>query len=228
MIAFTNTTGPQIWPSVDMVNIMSYDLMNRRNNVTMHHTSVVDSFNTVQAYRDIGLPGNKTNLGMAYYAKWFETDPNDEKECEDQPIGCKVVVMENADGSDNGKSGSLTFEKSVMSAPPANLKTSVDGTCGFDKGTKCPSGSCCSQYGNWYVTSAYPPCECLLIRGDLVEQPTTSAKQAVCLTTEHAKAFQSRIHGGARKRTPNWTMSWVESTTLMTRSMCSGHGIRQT
>ncbi|GKZ77417.1 hypothetical protein AnigIFM56816_010716 [Aspergillus niger] len=161
MIAFTNTTGPQIWPSVDMVNIMSYDLMNRRNNVTMHHTSVVDSFNTVQAYRDIGLPGNKTNLGMAYYAKWFETDPSDEQECEDQPIGCKVVVMENADGSDNGKSGSLTFEKSVMSAPPANLKTSTDGTCGFNKGMKCPAGSCCSQYGNCGTTDDFCQAGCL-------------------------------------------------------------------
>ncbi|RAL05145.1 glycosyl hydrolase, family 18 [Aspergillus ibericus CBS 121593] len=159
MIAFTSTTGPQIWPSIDMANIMTYDLMNRRNNLTMHHTSVVDSYNTIKAYADIGLPAEKTNLGMAYYAKWFETDP--EADCKTQPLGCQTVVMENADGSDNGKSGSLTFEKSVMSDPPANLKTSYDGTCGFDKGTKCPAGQCCSQYGNCGTTDDFCQAGCL-------------------------------------------------------------------
>ncbi|PYI02518.1 glycosyl hydrolase, family 18 [Aspergillus sclerotiicarbonarius CBS 121057] len=159
MIAFTSTTGPQIWPSIDMANIMTYDLMNRRNNLTMHHTSVVDSLNTIQAYADIGLPGAKTNLGMAYYAKWFETDPD--ADCASQPLGCQTVVMENEDGSDNGKSGSLTFEKSVMSDPPANLKTSYDGTCGFDKGTKCPDGQCCSQYGNCGTTDDFCQAGCL-------------------------------------------------------------------
>lgn len=159
-IAFTPANGPKIWPSVDMVNIMSYDLMNRRNNVTMHHTSVVDSHTTLKAYAAIGLESSKMNLGFAFYAKWFTTDPT--ADCKTNPIGCKAAVMENADGSDNGKSGALTFEKSTMSAAPGNLKMSTDGTCGFDKGTKCPSGQCCSQYGNWYV----PPCEfirCIMI-----------------------------------------------------------------
>ncbi|OJJ99978.1 hypothetical protein ASPACDRAFT_119904 [Aspergillus aculeatus ATCC 16872] len=158
-IAFTPTNGPKIWPSVDMVNIMSYDLMNRRNNVTMHHTSVVDSHTTLKAYAAIGLESSKMNLGFAFYAKWFTTDPN--ADCKTNPIGCKAAVMENADGSDNGKSGALTFEKSTMSAAPGNLKTSTDGTCGFDKGTKCPSGQCCSQYGNCGTTDDFCQAGCL-------------------------------------------------------------------
>ncbi|KAF4171584.1 hypothetical protein CNMCM8694_008061 [Aspergillus lentulus] len=145
MIAFTKEQGPKIWPSVDMVNIMSYDLMNRRDKATNHHTSVVDSLNTVKAYEEIGLDPTKINLGFAYYAKWFMTDPN--SDCHNRPLGCAVVALENSDGTDAGTSGVLTFEKSTMAPAPDNLKTSTDGACGFNKGTKCPAGLCCSQYG---------------------------------------------------------------------------------
>ena len=34
MIAFTKEQGPKIFESVDMVNVMTYDLMNRRDNAT--------------------------------------------------------------------------------------------------------------------------------------------------------------------------------------------------
>ena len=149
MIAFTKETGPKIWKSVDMVNVMTYDLMNRRDNVTNHHTGVQGSLDTVNAYMDMGLDPAKVNLGFAYYAKWFTTDPN--SDCDTHPIGCKVVKLENDDGSDNGKSGALTFEASNVSPAPASLKTSSNGKCGFSEGAKCPAGQCCSQYGNWYV-----------------------------------------------------------------------------
>lgn len=149
MIAFTKENGPKIWPSVDMVNVMSYDLMNRRDNVTAHHSSVERSLDTIHAYEEIGVPTEKMNLGVAYYAKWFTTEKD--ADCKEHPLGCPVPPLEKPDGSDNGKSGVLTFEKSTMSPPPKELKESTDGTCGFAKGTKCPKGSCCSQYGNWYV-----------------------------------------------------------------------------
>ncbi|KAH1411158.1 hypothetical protein KXX51_001925 [Aspergillus fumigatus] len=134
MIAFTKEQGPKIWSAVDMVNVMSYDLMNRRDNVTNHHSGVAGSLDTIKAYKEIGLDTAKMNLGFAYYAKWFMTDPN--SDCAQQPIGCAVVPLENPDGSDPGKSGTLTFEKSTMAAPPDNLRTSTDGTCGYSKGTK--------------------------------------------------------------------------------------------
>ncbi|KKK14942.1 hypothetical protein P175DRAFT_0435786 [Aspergillus ochraceoroseus IBT 24754] len=164
MIAFTKEQGPKIWPSVDMVNVMSYDLMNRRNNATDHHTSVAGSLDTIQAFLDIGLDPQKVNLGFAYYAKWFTTQAN--ADCGSHPIGCPVVVMENPDGTDNGKSGAFTFEKGTMSDPPANLKVSYDGTCGFAKGTKCPPGSCCSQYGNCGTGDDFCQAGCLSDYGE--------------------------------------------------------------
>lgn len=147
MIAFTKEQGPKIFQSVDMINVMSYDLTNRRDNVTGFASSVQGSLDTINNYLAIGADPAKINLGVPYYAKWFTTDPN--SDCAQQPVGCKMVPLENADGSDNGKSGALTFEMSTMSPPPSNLKTSTDGKCGYDAGTKCPNGECCSQYGNW-------------------------------------------------------------------------------
>lgn len=147
MIAFTKEQGPKIFQSVDMVNVMSYDLMNRRDNVTSHASSVEGSLDTINEYLAIGADPAKLNLGFPYYAKWFMTDPN--SDCDQHPLGCKVVKLENADGSDDGKSGSLTFEKATMSPAPANLKTSTNGKCGFSEDAKCAYGECCSQYGNW-------------------------------------------------------------------------------
>ena len=149
MMAFTKENGPKIWPSVDMVNVMSYDMMNRRDNVTTHHSSVAGSLDTVHAYAETGLAPEKMNLGVAYYAKWFTTAKD--AGCAESPLGCEVVPLEKPDGSDAGTSGVLTFEKGVMGAPPKELTETTDGTCGFAKKTKCPKGQCCSQYGSWYV-----------------------------------------------------------------------------
>jgi chitinase len=76
MIAFTTEQAPSIWPSVDFVNIMTYDLMNRRDNITKHHTDVNGSLAAIEHYLDVlSLPAEKANLGMAFYAKYFTTDP---------------------------------------------------------------------------------------------------------------------------------------------------------
>jgi chitinase len=82
MIAYTKENGPDIWSSVDYINVnsplifndrslkessltyfkvMSYDLMNRRDTVTKHHTSVVDSAEVVENYLAIGAPPEKMN-----------------------------------------------------------------------------------------------------------------------------------------------------------------------
>jgi chitinase len=82
MIAYTKENGPKIWSSVDYINVssslsfndqslkesrltyfkvMSYDLMNRRDTVTKHHTSVVDSAEVVENYLAIGAPPEKMN-----------------------------------------------------------------------------------------------------------------------------------------------------------------------
>ncbi|KAJ5198155.1 uncharacterized protein N7498_007272 [Penicillium cinerascens] len=159
MIAWNKDTGPEIFKSVDMVNVMSYDLMNRRDNVTAFASSVQGSLAVIQDYLDFGADPELLNLGFAYYAKWFTTDPN--SDCDVHPIGCKVVQLENPDGSDNGKSGAFTFEKSNMAPPPPNLTTSYNGKCGYTEATKCPDGTCCSAYGNCGTADDFCMAGCL-------------------------------------------------------------------
>jgi chitinase len=97
---------------------MSYDLMNRRDTVTKHHSSVVDSLETIQNYLDIEAPPEKMNrkftfirftiysnrvlVGFAYYAKYFTT----QGDCTANPIGCPIVLAEDPiTGKDLLKSG---------------------------------------------------------------------------------------------------------------------------
>jgi chitinase len=88
---------------------MTYDLMNRRDNETKHHTSVQGSLETIETYLDLGLPAEKANLGFAFYTKYFTTA--DGVDCSSTPLGCQTAVLEAADGTDTGLSGALTFEK---------------------------------------------------------------------------------------------------------------------
>ncbi|KAI8962466.1 carbohydrate-binding module family 18 protein [Daldinia sp. FL1419] len=154
VIAFTGDQAPSIFAAVDMVNLMSYDMMNRRDNTTSHHTSVQGAMNATKVYLDLGLPPSKLNLGFAYYAKYFLTP--DGVTC-DKPIGCPVVPAENADGSDAGTSGALTFEKGHVNPPPVprDVATSTNGTCGVEVNLKCPQGTCCSPYGSCGSTTEY-------------------------------------------------------------------------
>ncbi|KAF9889859.1 hypothetical protein FE257_006949 [Aspergillus nanangensis] len=164
MIAFTKQQSPKVWESVDMVNVMSYDLMNRRNNVTMHQSSVAASLDTIHAYKEVGLDTEKMNLGIAYYAKWFTAKKD--AGCDQHPLGCEVELLEKPDGSDSGKSGVLTFEKGTMAPPPKELKETTEGTCGFAKATKCPKGQCCSQYGNCGTGDDFCQAGCLSDYGE--------------------------------------------------------------
>ncbi|KAJ5565851.1 hypothetical protein N7535_007489 [Penicillium sp. DV-2018c] len=163
-IAFTKEQSPKIFKSVDMVNVMSYDLINRRDNATGHHTGVQGSLNTVNEYLALGAKPEQINLGFAYYAKWFTTDPD--SDCDEEPLGCKLAVLENPDGSDNGKSGALTFEASTVAEPPKNLKDSSNGQCGFAAGAKCPKGQCCSSSGYCGTDDAFCQAGCLSAYGD--------------------------------------------------------------
>jgi len=147
MIAYTAEQVPEIDKVVDFVNIMSYDLMNRRDNVTTHHTSLAGSLAGVDAYISRGLTACKINLGFAFYAKWFATA--DGVNCSSTPIGCPTAVLEAADGSDTGKSGAMTFEASNFASVPANLQDSPDGSCGSGTAYRCTANACCGQYGFW-------------------------------------------------------------------------------
>ncbi|KAI1491405.1 glycoside hydrolase family 18 protein [Biscogniauxia mediterranea] len=122
MIAFTPEQAPLINDAVDVINVMTYDLMNRRDNVTNHHTSVKGSLETVDNYLALGFDPAKMNLGFAFYAKFFKT----QGECT-QPIGCPTVLLENPDGSDPGLSGAVTFLENPDVLPLGQADTENGG-----------------------------------------------------------------------------------------------------
>lgn len=86
---------------------MSYDLMNRRSNVTEHHTGIEGSKRSVDLYIERGMDPSKLILGFAFYAKWFTTA--DGADCT-TPEGCPTAVLELPDGTDPMLSGAVTFE----------------------------------------------------------------------------------------------------------------------
>ncbi|KAI1438319.1 family 18 glycoside hydrolase [Xylaria sp. CBS 124048] len=117
-IAYTAEKVPLINSAVDVVNVMTYDLMNRRDNTTRHHSSVQGSLDVVEKYIALGMDPGKMNLGIALYAKYFATvEP-----CT-QPIGCKTAVLEDANGRDTGLSGAQTFRQGIPATVLANGTT---------------------------------------------------------------------------------------------------------
>ena len=127
---------------------MAYDLMNRRDTTTLHHSDIKGCMEAIKLYIARGIPAKKLNLGFAFYAKWFTTKPG--VDCSQSPIGCPVVELENpSNGKDTGKSGAQTFEASVFLPVPSDLRDSPDGSCGAGTGFQCSDGNCCSQYGSW-------------------------------------------------------------------------------
>ncbi|KAH7386758.1 glycoside hydrolase superfamily [Phaeosphaeria sp. MPI-PUGE-AT-0046c] len=124
LLAFTHDNVPKIMESVDFFNIMTYDLMNRRDNVTKHHTGIHNSLEAIDAYLERGLPADKANLGRAYYVKWFNTA--DGVNCHKHPIGCEAALMEDSKtGADLGKAGAFSWHDTV---PNELLKSFVKAT----------------------------------------------------------------------------------------------------
>ncbi|OTB20695.1 carbohydrate-binding module family 18 protein [Daldinia sp. EC12] len=200
LIAYTSEQAPAIFAAVDMVNLMSYDMMNRRDNTTSHHTSVKGAINAVKMYLDLGLPPSKLNLGFAFYAKYFQTPPD--ANCT-APIGCPVIAAENSDGTDSGTSGAMTFEKDHVfpPAPPKNLLASADGTCGADAGKKCPEGTCCSQYGSCGSTDEYCGMGC-------------QSPYGVCKAPDIVAAFGKALANGQLDKEQGGMWYWDADTKL--------------
>ncbi|TRX91547.1 hypothetical protein FHL15_007552 [Xylaria flabelliformis] len=118
MLAFTADTVPQIMKSLDFLNVMTYDLMNRRDNVTKHHTGVQLSLEAVDAYMANGAPADKINLGFAFYTKYFRVEG---KSCAESPIGCPTGLMEDPEtGADLGKTGGFSWHDNI----PEDVKES--------------------------------------------------------------------------------------------------------
>lgn len=113
LLAFNNSTMPRISEQVDFINVMSYELMNRRNHVVLHHTGVAGSKAAVQRYMDRGAPPRKLNLGLPYYVKWYRTDAT----CDAAySPGSPMPLMEDPEtGADLGMTGGFSWHDG---APP--------------------------------------------------------------------------------------------------------------
>ena len=74
MLAFTPMTVPRIMAQVDFLNVMTYDLLNRRDNITKHHSGVVNSLEAVDAYISAGCSPDRINFGLAFYVKYCKTE----------------------------------------------------------------------------------------------------------------------------------------------------------
>ncbi|KAG7402757.1 Chitinase 1 [Fusarium oxysporum f. sp. rapae] len=153
MIAYRSDETPDINESVDFVNVMTYDLMNRRDHHTTHHVSIEGAVSAIKNYISLGFPASKLVVGIPFYAKWFTTKNG--YTC-NQPIDCPTELLEDdVDGSDTGKSGSMTFEAANFAARPAKLTTTPDNTCGVGTSFRCAEGSCCGGSGWCGSTTAY-------------------------------------------------------------------------
>ncbi|KLO92308.1 extracellular chitinase [Fusarium fujikuroi] len=119
LMAFTPTTVPKIMKEVDFLNIMTYDLMNRRDVVTKHHSGVSDSQDSIQRYIDRGASPGQLNLGFGYYVKWFMT-----QECSQGGLlGCPTQLLEDPEtGADLGKTGGFSWHDEI----PQDVSTSFE------------------------------------------------------------------------------------------------------
>ncbi|KAI1840309.1 hypothetical protein JX266_013486 [Neoarthrinium moseri] len=121
MLAFTPETEPSIMASVDFLNVMTYDLMNRRDIVTKHHTGVQLSLEAIDQYIKNGAPAEKLNLGFAFYVKYFRISRKHQGQCATRPVGCATGLMEDPEtGGDLGKTGGFSWHDDV----PGDVKES--------------------------------------------------------------------------------------------------------
>jgi GH18 family chitinase len=136
LMAFTDSTIPRIMKELDFINLMTYDMMNRRDTIVNHHSGVAQSINSVKLYMERGVPSHMINIGLGYYVKGFFTE-----ECDpDDILQCPTQLLEDPEtGADLGKTWGFSWHDEV----PADLADSfaralADGKY-FDDGS----------YGYW-------------------------------------------------------------------------------
>lgn len=123
LIAFTHDTTPLIAKHLDFINVMTYDLLNRRDNITKHHTGVVNSLTSIDAYIERGAPAEMLNLGFAFYLKWVKTgrcpDP-------DNTVGCPTLLLEDPEtGADLGRTGGFSWHDEVPEGEAASFERAL-------------------------------------------------------------------------------------------------------
>lgn len=99
--------------------------MNRRDNITKHHTGVALSLEAIDAYLAGGVPPHKANLGFAFYIKWYKTSIDGG--CAENPIGCKTVLMEDRKtGADLGQAGAFSWVDEVPMELASSYRRAMD------------------------------------------------------------------------------------------------------
>ncbi|KAJ3475151.1 hypothetical protein NLG97_g9556 [Lecanicillium saksenae] len=135
LMAFTPNTVPIIVEQVDFINIMTYDLINRRDTVVRHHSGIADSRASIQRYVDRGVPESMVNLGLGYYVKWVMTDT-----CKkDNILRCLTQPLEDPDnGNDLGRTAAFSWHDTVPSELSASFSRALssgryfaDGSYGY-------------------------------------------------------------------------------------------------
>lgn len=136
LMAFTKETLPRISKVVNFINVMTYDMMIRRDDVLRHHSGILGSREALQRYIDRGAPASKLNLGLGYYAKWFLSEDCDASDV----LSCKAAVMEDLDtGADLGRTGAFSWHDQVPEELAASFAKALKDGEYFDDGS----------YGYW-------------------------------------------------------------------------------
>lgn len=157
-----------VWDAVDFVNVMTYDLMNRRDTTTTHSSSVTAAKASILKYiNELGLPAEKINLGFPLYAKFFELAPG--SNCTG-PLDCPIMPAEAANGSDTHTSDYVSFETYNLANQPI---TEIGlGQCGpLSPNTRCAGSTCCSRFGNCGTDHEYCGPMCLTKYGSCESGP---------------------------------------------------------
>jgi len=134
MMAFNSQTVPRIMRHVDFLNVMTYDLMNRRDNITRHHTGILNSLEAVDAYVSAGAAPQRLNLGFAFYVKWFKTRHH---ACSHMasPLGCPTLLLEDPKtGADMGRTGGFSWHDPVPPEVAESFQRALDQGTYDDKG----------------------------------------------------------------------------------------------
>ena len=140
MLAFTSKTLPLILESVDFLNVMTYEMLNRRDNITKHHGGKALSRESLETYIAAGAPPDRLNLGFAFQLKYARTE---HKRCFENPIGCPTLLLEDPEtGADLGNIGAFAW----ADEPPAEVRASCLKAI--------RNGQYDNQGGGWYYWDA--------------------------------------------------------------------------
>jgi len=134
MMAFNRQTVPRIMRHVDFLNVMTYDLMNRRDHVTRHHSGIRNSLEAIDAYVEAGAAPQRLNLGFAFYVKWFKTS-HDACSSMAPPLGCPTLLLEDPEtGADMGRAGGFSWHDPVPPELAESFNRALDDGVYDDKG----------------------------------------------------------------------------------------------